>query len=375
MQKIINENKPWIDEVWNKIETKLSRVAEKSKNKIPYTTKDGVHDDKTNAPGAWTNGFWPGLMWLMYIETKKEVYKEAAEYSEKALDKALFQYERLYHDVGFMWHISAGVNYKLTQNPESKNRNLVAAAALASRYNVDGGFIRAWNEDNAKGWAIIDCMMNLPLLYWASDEIDDPRFRQIAMHHADKTMAHHIRPDGSCYHVVEYDIHNGEVLGMPSSQGYDPVDSAWTRGQAWALYGFVLSYIHTGKQEYLDTAKKVAHYFIAAVASEGYIPKCDFRQPDEPDYLDTSAGAIAACGLIEIAKIVPEYEKKLYLKAALNILKAIEKDHCDWTENEDGIVQNGMEWYKKGLQLNMVYSDYYFVEAIYKLRGNELLFW
>lgn len=375
MEKILNENKKWIDSVWEKIEKKLFVTAELSKNKIPYTTKDGVHDDKSNSLSTWTNGFWPGLMWLMYKRTENERYKLVAEIAEKKLDKVLFSYEKLYHDVGFMWHISAGANYKITGNLESKNRNLVAAAALASRYNVDGGFIRAWNDENAAGWSIIDCMMNLPLLYWASEEICDPRFRQIAMHHADKTMENHVRPDGSVIHVVEYDINNGEVIGFPHTQGYEPKTSSWSRGQAWGVYGFVLSYIHTGKQEYLDTAKKVAHYFISAVCAEGYIPKCDFRAPDSPVYLDTSAGAIAACGLIEIAKVVPEYEKKLYINAAINILKAIEKDHCVWTEKEQSIVQNGMEWYKKGVHVPMIYSDYYFVEAIYKLMGEELLFW
>ncbi len=379
MEKIIKENQQWIDEVWEKIEKKLSVVSELSKNKIPSTSVDGVHNDLTEAPSAWTNGFWPGMMWLMYVATKEEKYKEAAEYCEKVMDKALFDYQTLYHDVGFMWHISAGANYRITGNLESKNRNLVAAAALASRYNTDGEFIRAWNGEKAVGWAIIDCMMNIPLLYWASDEIGDPRFRQIAMHHADKTMKHHIRPDGSLIHVIEYDINNGDFVGTPITQGYDPETSCWSRGQAWAIYGFVLSYIHTGKQEYLDVAKNTAHYFIAAAAVDGYIPKSDFRQPDEPDIIDCSAGTIAACGLIEIAKVVPEYEKKLYIKAAFNILKAIEKEQCNWTLDEQCIVMNNTGHYhgqERGtIHIPYVFADYYFVEAIYKLKDFGILFW
>ena len=379
MEKILNENKQWIDETWEKIEKKLSVVSELSKNKIPSTSVDGVHNDLTESPGSWTNGFWPGMMWLMYVATKEEKYKEAAEYCEKVMDKALFDYQTLFHDVGFMWHISAGANYRITGNLESKNRNLVAAAALASRYNTDGEFIRAWNGEKAVGWAIIDCMMNIPLLYWASDEIGDPRFRQIAMHHADKTMKHHIRPDGSLIHVIEYDINNGDFVGTPITQGYDPETSCWSRGQAWAIYGFVLSYIHTGKQEYLDVAKNAAHYFIAAAAVDGYIPKSDFRQPDEPDIIDCSAGTIAACGLIEIAKVVPEYEKKLYIKAAFNILKAIEKEQCNWTLDEQCIVMNNTGHYhgqERGtIHIPYVFADYYFVEAIYKLKDFGILFW
>ena len=375
MLNIIESEKVWIDSVWNKIEKKLSVTAKLSKHKIPYTTSNGIHDDHSEDAGWWTNGFWPGLMWLMYVATGEEQYKETAEISEKYLDKALYQYEKLYHDVGFMWHISAGANYRVTGNLESKNRNMIAAAVLASRYNTDAGFIRAWNGEKAVGWSIIDCMMNIPLLYWASDEIGDPRFKQIAMHHADKTMENHVRPDGSVIHVVEYDINHGEVVRYPHTQGYEPVGSSWSRGQAWAIYGFVLSYIHTGKQEYLDTAKKVAHYFISAVCTDGYIPKSDFRTPEEPDYIDTTAGAIAACGLIEIAKNVPEYEKKLYLKAAICILKALEKEHCDWSIAEQSILQNGSVCYGRDVHLPIIYGDYYFVEAMYKLKGFDMLLW
>lgn len=373
MNKYIDKH--WVDEVWQKLEKKISVTSERSKNKIPYTTKDGVHDDRTADVSWWTNGFWAALMWLMYDATGDKNYKETAKISEEILDCVLYDYEQLTHDVGFMWHISAGVNYLLTGNTKSRKRNLMAASALASRYNTDGGFIRAWNDKGADGWSIIDCMMNIPLLYWASDEMKDPRFRQIAIHHANKTLANHIRPDGSLIHVVEYDVNNGEFLSTPSSQGYAPESSCWSRGQAWAIYGFVLSYIHTEKPEYLDAAKKCAHYFISAVCTEDYIPRCDFRQPDEPDIIDTTAGAIAACGLIELAKIVPEYEKKLYIKAAMNILKALEEKHCNWTLEEDSILQNGTENYRNGIHMPIIYGDYYFAEAIYKLKGKDKLFW
>lgn len=373
MEKYID--KAWVDATWLKLVKKLSVTSQLSKNKIPYTTKDGIHDDKNADLSWWTNGFWSALMWLMYDATGDESYKEVAEISEKYLDGVLYDYEALHHDVGFMWHISAGVNYRLTGNEKSRARNITAAVYLASRYNTDGGFIRAWNGKGQEGWSIIDCMMNIPLLYWASDEIGDPRFRQIAIHHADKTLANHIRPDGSVIHVAEYDVNTGEFIRAPHTQGYDPEPSCWSRGQAWAIYGFVLSYIHTGKPEYLEAAKKCAHYFISSVCTTDFIPRCDFRQPDEPDIIDTTAGAIAACGMIEIAKIVPEYEKKTYVKAAIEILKALEENQCDWSEEEQSILQNGTENYSKGIHMPIIYGDYYFAEAIYKLRGNDKLFW
>ncbi len=377
MQNILNDNKGWIDEAWEKITEKLRRNSELCRHKLPLVTEDGVYDDHSGKGiAAWTNGFWPGIMWLMYAATGESTFRETAENAEKAMDAALMDYNALFHDVGFMWHISAGANYRLTGNEDSKNRNLHAAAVLAARYNVNGEFIKAWNEEGYEGWVIVDCMMNIPLLYWAAKETNNIAFKQIAMHHADTTLKNHIRPDGSVYHILDYDIETGECKGAASStQGYDPETSSWSRGQAWAIYGYVLSYIHTGEQRYLDAAKKVAHYFIAAVANEGYIPRADFRAPDEPKYIDTSAGAIAACGLIEIAKAVPEFEKKMYMQAAINIMKALTETQCDWSEEEQAILQNSSACHAKGVHRTWIYGEYYYVEAMYKLKGFDVLFW
>jgi len=377
MQAILDKNKGWIDETWAKIETKLRRNSELCRHKIPLKTIDGVYDDHSGGKcAAWTNGFWPGIMWLMYAATKEETFKETAENAENALDTALEDFNCLFHDVGFMWHISAGANFKLTGNEKSKNRNLHAAAVLAARYNVNGEFIKAWNEEGFEGWVIIDCMMNIPLLYWAAEQTNNIAFKQIAMHHADTSLRDHIRPDGSVYHIMDYDIETGECKGpAPSTQGYDPETSSWSRGQAWAIYGYALSYIHTGEQRYLDAAKKVAHYFMTAVVPDDYVPRADFRAPEEPVYYDTSAGAIAACGLIEIAKAVPDFEKKMYIQAAINLMKALVDKHCDWSEEEQAILQNSSACYAKGVHETWIYGEYYFVEAMYKLKGFEPLFW
>ena len=376
MKKIIEENKTWIDETWTKLDKKLKVVSEKSKNKIPYTTENGIHDNMVEKDITWwTNGFWAGLIWLMYVGTKDEHYKEVAEKAEELLDGAFEVYDMLHHDVGFMWHISSGVNYRLTGNKKSRLRALYAADLLASRYNAEGRFIRSWNEDKT-GWVIIDSMMNIPLLYWSSEEHNDPRYRYIAQNHADTLLHTHIRNDGSVNHIVNLDPSNGEVLETFGGQGYE-VGSSWSRGQAWAIYGFILSYIHTGRQEYLDAAKRVAHYFIANIVETDYIPRVDFRSPEEPVLIDTTAAACTACGLIEIAKAVGEHEKKMYINAAIKILKALEKKYCDWTGNEDSILQMGTEAYgrERGRHIPIIYGDYFFTEAIYKLRGNDMLFW
>lgn len=375
--KIIEENRDWINSTWEKLDNKLKVVSERSKNKIPYTTENGVHNDMAKKDIAWwTNGFWGGLMWLMYVGTKDEHYRAVAENAEEILDKAFEDYDNLHHDVGFMWHISSGVNYRLFGGKKSRLRTIYAANMLASRYNAEGKFIRSWNKDHT-GWVIVDSLMNIPLLYWASDEHNDPRYKYIALNHADTVLKTHIRADGSANHIVNLNPRNGEVIETFGGQGYG-VGSSWSRGQSWAVYGFILNYIHTGRQEYLDAAKRTAHYFISCIADTGYVSLVDFRAPDEPVLIDTTASACAACGLIEIANNVGEYEKKTYLGAAMKILKALEEKYCDWSDEEDSVLQMGTEAYlspDSGRHIPIIYGDYFFAEAIYKLRGNEFLFW
>lgn len=380
-ESIIENNKAWIDNTWKKLDDKLSRIAIKSRYKIPYTTENGEHNDLSKGKDItyWTNGFWGGLMWQMYVGTKKECYKITAEESEKMLDRAFEYLDCLDHDVGFMWSLTSGVNYSLTGNRSSKNRTLLAAMSLMSRYNVDGNYIRCWNDrksDDVKGWSIIDCMMNLPLLYWASREINDERFTRVAMRHADMTMRDHVRADGSVNHIVVHDTEKADtVLGVKAGQGYAP-DSCWSRGASWALYGFTLSYIHTKKQDYLDTAKRVADYFIKETEKTAWLPLLDFRQPEKPLYYDSTAGAIASCGLIELAKLVQDSkEQEKYLTAAINILQAMEKNWCDWTDKEDSVLQMGSMMYDCELHVNIIYGDYFFAEAMLKLKGTDFLAW
>ena len=374
-EKIMNDNRQWVDSVWEKLEQKVSRTAVENRYKIPYTTKDGIYDDYSEGQKItwWTNGFWGGLMWLMYSETQKECYKTTAEISEEKLDGAFRYMDDLHHDVGFMWHILSGASYRLTGNRESRNRNLLAAQILMARYNIDGEFIVAWNGKECTGWSIIDTMMNLPLLYWAAKETGDSRYIKVAKKHADMAMRDHVRPDGSAAHIVSHNVDKPEVLEFIGGQGYD-ANSCWSRGASWAIYGFTLSYMYTGEVKYLDTAKKVAHYFVANAAASNWLPEVDFRAPEKDCYFDSTAGAVAACGLIEIANHVPENEKDFYLDSAIRLLKAMEKEWCDWSEENASILQNGTERYG-GSPMHIIYGDYFFAEAILKLRGNDFLPW
>ena len=372
-EQIIEQNKEFIDSTWEKLDRKLRVVAPRNREIIPYSTKEDGRYRET-IPEGWTNGFWSGLLWLMYAGTGEEVYKDVAIRGEEMLNVILEDFDNLHHDVGFMWHISSGARYRLTGDKKAKSINMYAAASLASRYNMATGVIRAFIEPEREKKVIVDSMMNIQQLFWASEEAKDPRFAMIAMSHADTTMKNHIRPDGSVNHVLDYDIHTGEFLGVANGQGAGFHESSWTRGQAWALYGYALTYLHSGKQEYLDTAKRVAHYFMACVSQTGYVPQYDFRQMPDCKDIDTSAGAIAACGLIELAKLVPEYEKAIYLRAAIEIMKALEKDYCDWSLETDAVLQGVAEGPKR-LNVTLIFGEYFFTEAIYKLKGFEPMFW
>lgn len=377
MESIVVNHQEWIDKTWEKIDKKLSRVAIKSRDKIPYTTINGVHDDMSGSADWWTNGFWGGMMWLMYERTGNEEYKITAERAEKLLDNGMKDFKKLHHDVGFMWHIVSGANYRLTGNEESCNKNLYMASMLFSRFNINGGYIRAWNTEQAKNWTIIDCLMNLPLLYWASREIGDPRFKLVAMKHADMALRDHIRPDGSVNHIVEHNPDTGEMVKVHRGQGYSET-SCWSRGLAWAIYGTVISYIHTGKKEYLDAAIKTANFFVENIEPYKYLTPFDFRAP-EPLYYDSTAGVCVACGLLELAKYVSENEATLYTEVAVKVLKATDEHFCNYSEDEDSLVQMGTERYPhdsmKGVHIPIIYGDFYFVEAMAKLKGSEFLIW
>lgn len=375
------EDKLWAKEVSEKIKQKMKIVAKRSKDKIPYTTVDGMFDDKSDRDICWwTNGFWGGMMWQLYNATNDELYKNIAISNEVKLDKNLMSHQGMDHDSGFKWLLTAIANYRITKDMEGRNRGLLAADNLAGRFNPVGRFIRAWNnwdgnEDGSfAGRVIIDCMMNLPLLYWASEELHDPRYRQIAMMHADTAVKNFIREDGSAKHIVEFNAETGEYLHSLGGQGYGH-GSSWTRGQAWAIYGFALSYIHTKEKRYLDTAKKVADYFISCIPESGLIP-VDFRQPQTPAYEDSTAAAIAACGMLEIAKYAEDADKIKYYEAAIKMLKALESQRCNFTIECDNIVEKcTAAYHDQNHEFSIIYGDYYFIEAIWKITGEEVFLW
>ena len=373
------EDATWAKATVSRLIDRFAAERDRVGSKIPYIAEEGAYKKDMSATPEdliwWTNGFWPGILWQCFGATGDTAFADVARGVEDKLDGAFDRYTGLHHDVGFMWLLSAVADYRLTGNERSQARGLHAAHLLAGRYNPRGKFIRSWNRDRS-GWVIVDSMMNIPLLYWASDTIGDPRFTYVAEDHADTIMAKTVRDDGSCNHIIVLDPANGDLLETPAGQGYAP-GSSWSRGQAWALYGFALSYRHTGEERYLATAKRVASYFASQVALTGDVALLDFRQPAEPVYWDALAGCIAACGMLEIARSCEGTERADWITWAIRILKATDERFCDWDIEHDGVVTmcSGAYWSEKDRHVPMVYADYYFLEAMLRLVGKDTLLW
>ncbi|HUC92846.1 MAG TPA: glycoside hydrolase family 88 protein [Paenibacillus sp.] len=369
----------WSDEAWGKIARKIARTSKRIGDGFPHASVEGSY--RLEPASWWTAGFWPGLLWLVYRDTKDDSLRNIAESCEAQLDQVVMDYDRLDHDIGFMWSLTSVARYKLLGAEDAKRRGLLAANLLAGRFNLKGRYIRAWNpwsagEDNS-GWAIIDCMMNTAVLHWATEVTGDSRYRHVAVEHSDTVLSHFIREDGSVNHIVIFDPATGEKAGVNGGQGY-AADSAWSRGTAWALYGMALAYRYTGEERYLQAAKRVAHFFIANLPEDS-VPHWDFRLPEEvTKYRDSSAGACAASGLLLLARLVGALEAPLYRGAAERILHSLYINCGTWDrEDEEGLILHGTSHFPEGKNIDvpLIYGDYFFVEGIAQLLGHEELFW
>lgn len=363
----------WINEAWMHSLNKTLRNTARIGSGFPHASQGGTYD--LASPGWWTAGFWPGMLWLLHNESGHSDLKRLAEECEEKLDSVLDGYITLDHDLGFMWTLTSVANYKLTGNETSRIRALKAANYLAARFNLKGSYIRAWNPwkegERNEGLAIIDCCMNMPLLFWASRVSGDPRYAHIAEAHLDTVVEHFIREDGSVYHIVNFDPQTGERLEGLGGQGYAP-ESAWSRGTAWAIYGLALGYHHTGKREYVMAAQRVTNFFLSRLP-EDYVPAWDFRAPEELQSLrDTSAGSCAACGMLLLSEQLGGADAAIYRTGAERILKSLYENYGAWDNmEEEGLLLHGTSNYPQGTNIDvpLIYGDYYFVEGLARLKG------
>ncbi|MCX2949355.1 glycoside hydrolase family 88 protein [Lentzea sp. NEAU-D7] len=319
------------------------------------------------ADGGWIGGFWPGTLWLAHLDSGDAQFRALAEAAGERL--APRRLEPRDHDLGFLFYPSWVTAYRLTGDTKWRDGAVDAATTLIQRWNATGRFIRAWGRLGTPGNAgrvIIDTMMNLDLLAFATEQTGDRRFLDIAIAHARTTQTHFLRPDGSTPHVFDFDPDTGAALGPNTVQGYSPA-SCWARGQAWGIYGFTTMYRRTGLREFRDTARRMSDYALSVLTPDG-VPVWDYRSPlGVHDVKDSSAGAIMACGLLDLAKATGTTR---YRDRALRILDGLVTT-CLTTRSAraEAILARGTRNRpaEDGVEVSLPYGDYYLYEAILRV--------
>ena len=341
---------------------------------IPYKSENGRWiTSPYDGNSWWTGGFWPGLMWQLWCLSGDDFFRQEAQRVENMLTEEFRRFEKLNHDVGFMYLLSCGADAKLTGSPQAKTDTLHAANLLMGRFNPAAGYIRAWNEQEKMGYAIIDSMMNLSILFRAGRDTGDPRFAATAKLHADMTLREFLRADGSVSHIIELDPFTGRRVRELPGQGYC-LGSSWSRGQSWGLYGFTLAYINTEDANYLEAACRIAEYFISHIRPDG-LTDCDFCQPAGEERIDNIAGMCASCGLIELSRLTG---KEAYRAAAEKLIRGAAEHCCDFSENSCGVLTHCTASYHDdgaGRHTNITYGDYFLTEAVAKLLGKDPMLW
>lgn len=364
----------YVDAIFQAVE-KFKHAAQiaAEQNIIPYGSKGGQFiTSPYDGNSWWTGGFWSGIMWQLYAIMHYPEFLTEARRVERLLTDEMRNFLLLNHDVGFMYLLSCGADQKITGNRQAGVDTLHAASLLMGRFNPVG-FIRAWNNPQQRGFAIIDSMMNLPLLFRATRLTGDPRFSNVAIAHADTTLREFMRPDGSLCHIVEFDPFTGKRLREHAGQGYAR-GSSWSRGQAWGLYGFTLAFINTREIRFLRAAQRIADRFISHIRPDGLVD-CDFDQPKEIERIDNIAGSVAACALFEL--YFREHQRD-YLDAALRLLDGMLNYCCDWSDASLGILTHCTASYHDdtaGVHTNIAYGDFFFLEALAKRCGNDPMLW
>lgn len=337
----------------------------------PRTVENGQF--KMVGSKDWTSGFFPAELWYFYQYTKDKKWRDLAKKYTEDIKKE--QFNKGTHDLGFMVYCPFGNGYRLTGDPAYKEVIIQAAKSLSTRFNATAGVIKSWdhNGDKWKYPVIIDNMMNLELLFGATKLTSDSSFYKIAVTHANTTLKNHFRPDFSSYHVIDYDTLTGKVLQKVTAQGYAN-ESAWARGQAWALYGYTMCYRETKNKTYLSQADGIASFILNnKITPADGIPYWDYNDPKIPDVSrDASAAAITASALYDLAKYSNNGRK--YKTAADKILYSLStKYRCKPGDNYGFILEHstGHRPAKSEVDVPINYADYYYLEALLRKRKTD----
>lgn len=381
--EFIKEN---LEFVTAQTEKMLESIGEPTGNNYPRTMKNDGMLAVTNMYD-WTPGFFPGSLWYLYELTGESKWKDEAEKWTASLEP--LKTFTAHHDLGFMMYCSYGNAERLAPKPEYKDILIESAKSLSTRFDDKTGVIKSWNQ--FKSWndsvsrydypVIIDNMMNLEMLFYASKISGDKRFFDIAVSHADMTLKNQFREDFSTYHVVSYDTESSNVLSRNTAQGFSD-NSTWSRGQAWAIYGFTMTYRETKDPKYLDAAIKSADYYLKNlpedlvplwdfnVGETGYLPEVrSYASEFQEKLRDASAAAIVCSALFELGAAA---DNKVYIDTAVKILQSLASPQYRATlgSNANFIIMHcvGSIPHRSEIDKPLVYADYYFLEALLRYK-------
>lgn len=372
-------------------EIALGRAVEQVRLNLPrYTKRCQNHSSIGNiyptcGNTQWTCGFWPGEIWLSYERTGDNAFRQAGMTFVDSFHRRITKKIRIaHHDMGFLYTPACVSAYKLTGDRKAREAAILAANQLISRFQAQGKFIQAWGRMGSRFnyRYIIDCLMNLPLLYWASQESGDNKYADIAMQHTVTCLANSFRSDGSTFHTF-YMNKDGTPGHGRTCQGYRD-NSFWSRGQAWAVYGSILSYRCTGKPAALDAFRQALNFYLKHLP-EDLVPCWDMIfQPDSGEPRDSSSSAIVACGLLEAARILPEPEGAVYEKLARKMVGSLSREYAvPKLVPGSGLILHGT--YSKRSPYNTCFSegvdectswgDYFYLETLTRLTGEWEPYW
>lgn len=370
------------------VEKAISKIVEQVRCNMNYfgtrfpspATKDHTYGIIENI--EWTDGFWTGMLWLCYEYTGDEEFRIRAEQNIASfLNRVEKRLELDHHDLGFLYSLSCVAGYKLTGSEEGKKAGIMAADKLMERFQEKGGFIQAWGElgtrDNYR--LIIDCLLNIPLLHWATEVTGNNIYEAAARRHYETSCNNVIRDDASAYHTFYYDPVTGAPLKGVTRQGYSD-DSAWARGQAWGIYGIPLNYKYTGDDSAFNLFKGITNYFL------NRLPKDDVCYWDlifsdgSGQPRDSSAAAVAVCGIHEMLKYLPETDadKETYKYAMHRILRSLMEHYAtpDTGEGKPVLLHGVYSWHSgKGVDEGNIWGDYYYLEALIRFYKDWNLYW
>ena len=334
----------------------------------------------------WTTGFWTGEIWLAYEYTQNDMLRSAGQIQMKSfLNRIETKTEVETHDLGFLYSPSCVAGYKLTGSRTGRKAALMAAEELIGRFHEKGEFIQAWGAldapDNYR--LIIDCLLNLPLLYWATEETGDDRYRTIAEKHIHTALANVIRPDFSTWHTFFFNRETGEPDHGATCQGYRD-GSAWARGQAWGVYGTAIGYKYTGRESYIPVFKGVTSYFLSHLP-EDLVPFWDLEFGDGDDQpRDSSSASIAACGMLEMAKYLEPEEAQYYTGIAKKIIKSVADHYAvrDFSKSNGLVLHSTYSNHSPyntcnhyGVDECNLWGDYFYMEALMRLHKDWQVYW